>query len=159
MPRVMMMCGRLCSGKTTYAARLRERYGAVVLSVDELMLSFIGPEAGDMHDEYVARAMAYLYQKSLDIVAAGANVVLDWGFWSRKERQYAREFYGSRGIDCELHYLHISDEEWRRRVERRNADVCAGFSDAYFVDEGLMAKFEGLFEAPEAGEVDAWVEG
>ena len=155
----MMTCGRLCCGKSTYAKALSARCGGVILSVDELMLALFGPDAGEAHDVYVARCMDYLYKKSLELVAAGVNVVLDWGFWTRSGRGYARDFYGSRGIACELHYLRLSEDEWHSRVQRRNADVLAGLSDAYYVDEGLMAKFEGMFEAPDGDEVDVFVDG
>ena len=36
--------------------------------------------------------------------------------------------------------------------------MLAGRTSAYFVDEGLAAKFDGLFEEPEKSEVDVWVE-
>ena len=35
----------------------------------------------------------------------------------------AKEFYGSRGIEYEFHYISISDEEWYRRLDKRNNDV------------------------------------
>ncbi|EWM55102.1 AAA family ATPase [Ruminococcus flavefaciens] len=154
MPKVIMTCGRICSGKSTYALKLREELGAVILSVDELMLDILGGDIGDMHDEYVRRTEAYLYKKSAEMIAAGTDVILDWGFWTRQERDFAREFYRSRGIACEFHYITVDDEEWERRVKKRNTEVAAGRSDAYFIDEGLAAKFRGIFEEPEDGEMD-----
>ena len=35
MPKVIMMCGKICSGKSTHAEALRKANKAVVLSVDE----------------------------------------------------------------------------------------------------------------------------
>lgn len=154
MPEVIMTCGRICSGKSTYARQLQKERGAVILSIDELMLDILGGDTGDKHDEYVRRTEMYLYRKSAEIVAAGASVILDWGFWTRKDRDFAREFYRSRGIGCQLHYVSIDDAEWKRRIEKRNAEVSAGRSDAYFIDEGLAAKFQSLFEQPDEGEMD-----
>ncbi|MCR5016932.1 MAG: ATP-binding protein [Ruminococcus sp.] len=158
MSKVIMLCGRLCSGKSTYSATLRDELGCVVLSVDELMISLLGRETGAMHDEYVCRAKQYICGKAADIARAGADVVLDQGFWSRAERDSAREFFTSRGVDCELRYLRISDEEWERRIAKRNAEVAAGRSDAYYVDDGLKAKFTAMFEEPTADEADAVIE-
>ena len=158
MAKVIMTCGRLCSGKTTYAAELRERYNAVVLSIDELMIEILGRDLGNMHDEYARRTEQYLYKKSTEIAAAGTNVIFDTGLWTRQGRDYAKQYYSSRGIDCELHYIRISDEEWQRRIDKRNAEVKAGRSDAYFVDEGLAEKFRSLFEEPDESEVDFIVE-
>ena len=70
-------------------------------------------------DDYVERAEAYLYRKSLDILEIGVNVVLDWGFWTRRERMEARQFYAARGIACEFHYLDTDGEEWLRRLKKR----------------------------------------
>ena len=154
MPKVIMTCGRICSGKSTYAGKLQKELGAVILSIDELMLDILGGDTGDMHDEYVRRTEMYLYRKSAEIVAAGSDVILDWGFWTRRDRDFAREFYRSRGIDCQFHYVSIDDAEWKRRIEKRNAEVSAGRSDAYFIDELLAAKFQSLFELPDEGEMD-----
>ena len=39
MPKVIMTCGKICSGKSTYAQKLRLEYSAVILSVDEITLA------------------------------------------------------------------------------------------------------------------------
>ena len=46
MPKVIMTCGKICSGKSTYAQKLRLEYSAVILSVDEITLALFGNEAG-----------------------------------------------------------------------------------------------------------------
>ena len=159
MPKVIMTCARICSGKTTYANRLRKELGAVVLSVDEITLALFGQDAGEMHDTYVERAEKYLYEKSLDILEIGVDVILDWGFWQKSERQHAREFYASHGIKCEFHYIDLTDDEWNKRLHKRNAAVLAGETSAYYVDEGLAAKFGGMFEKPARDEIEVWIDG
>ena len=154
MPKVYMMCGRICSGKSTHAAALRKEKQAVVLSVDDLTMLLLGPYAGDKLDEYVEKLEGYFYQKSLEIIDTGINVILDWGFWTRRERDYAREFYGSRNIEYEFHFIDVEDTEWHRRIDQRNQDILEHKSTAYYVDEGLAAKFESVFEPPEPDEQD-----
>ena len=154
-PKVIMTCGKICSGKSTYARKMREEYKAVILSVDDITLAMFGQDVGDKHDEYVGKLEEYLFGKSVEIVETGTNVVLDWGFWLRSERDYARNFYAKHGIAFELHYINVSDEEWDRRLEKRNADVTAGRIIAYYVDDGLKAKFREMFEPPEENECDA----
>jgi len=157
MPKVMMMCGKLCSGKSTHAEKLQKECRAVILSIDEIMLAMFGHDAGEKHDDYVAKAKGYLYKKSLEIIESGTDVILDWGFWTKAERDYAREFYGSRGIQNELYYIDIDDREWNRRIEKRNQNILAHKSSAYYVDEGLAAKFNAIFEKPDPSEIDHWV--
>ncbi len=157
MAKVYMMCGKICSGKSTYAAELRHLHHAVVLSVDEITLALFGQDVGDQHDAYVAKAEQYLYEKSVEIIQEGINVVLDWGFWTKEERSYAQSYYASKGIECEFHYIDISHAEWVRRIEKRNLEIAEGTLSAYYVDEGLAKKFESIFEVPAESEISVWI--
>ena len=74
MAGIIMICGGLCCGKTTYAEALRRAQGGIILSVDALMLAMVGPDAGEMHDEYARRAKAYLHGQALALLGAGAPV-------------------------------------------------------------------------------------
>lgn len=158
MAKVIMTCGKICSGKSTYAEKLRKEYGAVVLSIDELMTAVLGRELGDMHDEYVRRCEQYLYKKAVEIALSGTNVILDWGFWKKAQREYAREYFRQQGTDCEFHYIAVSDDEWKKRIASRNAEAVSGRSDVYFIDDGLLSKFLTLFEEPDRQEMDIWIE-
>lgn len=158
MARVFMMCGKLCSGKSTHAEALRKEYKGVILSIDEITLALFGQDAGENHDDYVKRAQKYLYKKSLDIIEMDIDVILDWGFGSKEEREFARKFYDSRNIPFEFHYIDIDDEEWSIRIEKRNKDVLAGKSNAYYVVDELIAKWNSSFEKPDRNEIDIWIQ-
>lgn len=157
MANVMMTCGRICSGKSTYAGSLRKEHSAVILSIDEIMLSLFGKDAGEHHDEYVAKTERYLLQKSLSIIEVGINVILDWGFWTKEKGDFVRNFYRDHGVEYEFHYLDIGDEEWQRRLNKRNTEIEAGKSNAYYVDAGLAAKCASVFEKPGRDEMDIWL--
>lgn len=157
MAKVILICGKICSGKTTYAERLRSENKAVVLSVDEIMIGLFGLYAGDKHDEYAERTKKYLLDKSVEIIEAGMDVILDWGFWTKEERISVKEFYVVHKIEHEFHYIDISDEIWKVRLDKRNAAVSAGAANAYFVDDNLAAKFESRFEMPDQDEINVWV--
>jgi len=154
MAKVYLICGKLCCGKTTYSQKLCAENDAVLLSVDEMTLTVFGQNCGEKHDEYVLNAKKYLLNKSLDLIDKNINVVLDWGFWTRKEREFTKDFYKSRGIDCELHYIDISDETWKARIELINKAVITDKTSAYYVDENLLAKCNSIFEAPSEDEID-----
>ena len=159
MAKVILVCGKICSGKSTYAERLRIENKAVLLSIDEIMLAMFGLYVGDKHDEYVEKTEKYLFDKSVEIIETGIDVILDWGLWTRDERRYAKEFYSARGIENEIHYLNISNETWKTRLDKRNRAVSAGEIIAYPVDDNLAAKFGAIFEMPDRDEIDVWVEG
>ncbi len=151
MAKVIMTCGKLCSGKSTYARKLKDELGAVILSIDALMLALFPEGAGEMHDAYVRRTEKYLLDQSLQILETGTDVILDWGLWTREQRSRLRAFYAEHRIENEIHYLRISDAEWSARIRRRNEQKD---SSAYYVDEGLLRKAESLFEEPDAEEAD-----
>lgn len=154
MPKVILICGKICCGKTTYANKICAENNAVLLSVDEITLALFGQHCGDKHDEYVEKTEKYLLNKSLELIENNINVVLDWGFWTKAERDSAKEFYISRGIECELHYIEISDETWKSRLHKRNSAVLAEKTSAYYVDENLALKFASIFEVPGQDEID-----
>lgn len=154
MAKAYLMCGKICSGKSTFALELKRAHNAVVLSVDEITLALFNGKAGDKLDLYVERLERYLYKKSLDILEEGIDVVFDWGFWTRCERDEARRFFAQNNIEYEFHYISIEDDEWHRRIEKRNKAIAEGKLSAYYVDDGLSNKFEAIFEAPDSSEND-----
>ena len=154
MANVYLICGKICCGKTTYAEKLCVENNAVLLSVDEITLALFGQHCGDKHDEYVERTEKYLLNKSLELIQKDINVVLDWGFWTKAERLAVKEFYESRNIECELHYIDVSDGIWKYRLYKRNNAVLAEETSAYYVDDNLAAKFASIFEVPSEDEID-----
>ncbi len=157
MAKVYMTCGKICSGKSTYARALTAEKHAVIYSVDEITLTLFGQHCGEMHDTYVTRLERLFFDKSVKTVCSDIDVILDWGFWTRSERETAREFFASYGIECEFHYIDIDDAEWHRRLAKRNRDIENGITLDYYVDEPLAAKFESIFEAPDKDEIDVWI--
>ncbi|MBQ3232028.1 MAG: ATP-binding protein [Clostridia bacterium] len=148
MAKVTLISGKICSGESTLAEKLRLKKRAVVLSVDEITLAIFGQFIGEKHDEVVEKTQKYLFDKSLKLIECGVNVILDWGFWQRQERDEARNFYLEKGIETEFYYIDITEEEWKRRVAKRNQAVKENNLSAYFVDENLRIKFSNLFEPP-----------
>ena len=154
MAKVYLICGKICCGKTTYANKICVENNAVLLSVDEITLALFGQHCGDKHDEYVERTEKYLLNKSLELIKNNINVVLDWGFWTKAERESAKGFFKSRNIECELYYIDISDEVWKLRLHKRNSAVLANETSAYYVDDNLAEKFASIFELPSEDEID-----
>lgn len=157
MAKVYLICGKLCSGKTTYARKLCQEQSAVLLSIDEITLALFGQHCGEKHDEYVEKTQAYLLQKSLEFLKVGVSVVLDWGFWQAEDRAYARQFYSAHNMETEMHCIQISDEIWSARLIKRNSMVLQDPTVAYYVDENLANKFANLFEEPSNEEIDYWI--
>ena len=50
MGKVIALCGLICSGKSTYAEKLRQTNNAVVLNPDALMLTFFAEQLGEHYE-------------------------------------------------------------------------------------------------------------
>ena len=155
MSKVYLICGKICSGKTTYAKKLCEEHNTILLSVDEIMLSLFDQCCGpEMHMEYVRRIKGYLFDKSLEILKKGSDVILDWGFWTKEERESAKEFYKSRNINCELHYVEVSDKTWEYQLNKRNNEILENKTKAYYMEHSRALEFASKFKKPDTDEVD-----
>lgn len=157
MAKAILICGAICSGKTTYAKKYMEENPAVLLSMDELMLALFPPQLGDMHDEISAKCRAYLLERAAEIIRAGMDVILDWGFWKREDRKDITGYFCSRGICVSWVYVECTEKTLDERIKKRNGKVERGENTAYFVDENLKRKCLGRFEPPVDGETDVVV--
>jgi len=146
MSRVIFMCGPAGSGKTTYARRL-ESQGMVRLSFDvELFRRGIStvPPPAEIHDKVETALRARL----LELVASGADVVLDFSFWSRRMRDDYRQLLASAGVVPETIYLATDRETVLDRVRGRRGL----HSDDHVLSEDLAAQYFDHFEPPTADE-------
>ena len=156
MATVILLCGKICSGKTTYAHQLLEKTPAVLLSSDQAVLKLFGMYLGDEHEKITARVEQYLLELSRDILNAGMNVILDWGFWTAAERDAINSYYGSHGIVPEWHYIECSQDQWDQNIRCRNAEVSQGTNEAFFIDHNIAEKCLAAFEVPTRDEMDRW---
>lgn len=148
MAKVIMMCGKICSGKSTYSENLKKEISAVVLSCDDLMLSLFDEQLGDKHNEIVEKCITYLVNLAQDIIRANTNVILDLGFWTKENRKNMIEFLKSKNIEVEMHYIKVDEKTWGNQIEKRNLLKQEGKVKCYYVDENMKELFGKIFEEP-----------
>lgn len=156
MAKLILICGKLCCGKTTYAKKLAKEIQAVRLSCDDIMLCLFGKDLGDKHDEVAQRVQNFLIHQAVEVYEADVSVIVDFGFWRKAQRENVTTLYKQQGITPEWHYIDIDDETWKRNIAKRNAAVTKNETLDYYVDEGLAHKCETLFEKPQPNEMDVW---
>ena len=155
MGKVILVCGKICSGKSYYSKIIKESLNAVIISPDEATYELINNEQGEFYNVFSERLNKYLARKVGEIAQAGANVIFERGLWSHKDRKELREYYKNNGVDCEIHYVCVDDETWKQNIAERNKRVkeVNGGSDLY-LNEGLMKKLESFWEEPTKEEYD-----
>lgn len=155
MSKVIIVCGKICSGKSYYSKMIKESLNAVIISPDEATYELINNEQGEFYNAFSSRLNKYLTKKVGEIALASANVIFERGLWSKKDRKDIKEYYKNMGVDCEIHYVCVDDETWKQNITERNKRVLEGNGESdFYLDEGLMKKLESKWEEPTRDEVD-----
>lgn len=155
MATIYLICGKICSGKTYYAKELAEEKNAIILSCDELsrIIDRNISIDSDKYDIIAKELQSYLIWRAVDISRHGVSVILDWGFWTERDRAALSYFMNDHGFKHEWHYIDISEERLKQNIEKRNSNPSA-FD--YVVDEGLLEKCLSRFEVPDKKSIDVW---
>lgn len=151
MATLHIICGMPGSGKTTLAQRLEREANALRLSSDEWMARIVG----DGYDDTKRDAIhAVQYDIAARVLALGASVVLEAGFWGKSERDHMRAIAKAAGAGFRLHYLDVPLEELKRRLVVRNAAMPA---NTFRVEPEWLDDWIKQFEPPSEDELaDQW---
>ncbi|MFF3838172.1 AAA family ATPase [Streptomyces sp. NPDC001930] len=145
-PRLVLLCGLPGAGKTTVAKRLVQRLSAVRLCPDE-WLAGLGLDLFD--DEARERVEWCLWLHAQALLASGAVVILENGFWERTERDEKRLQARALGAAVELRYLQVPIEELERRIALRNQEP-----GSVVLTAELLRSCQDQFEPPTQAELD-----
>jgi predicted kinase len=126
------------------AKRLEAEHKAVRFTPDEWMARLFGddPPAESFPEkaEAILELLEPLWTRCLSL---GLDVVLDYGFWRRKERDEVRALVERLGARACLYRLQCPDDEARRRIHARNhADHSLFIAPATY--DALRSRFEPL---------------
>ncbi len=116
---LFILMGLPGSGKTTLAADIATRTAALTLSPDD----WIEALGLDLWDEPLrARVEALQWQVGRTALAAGLDVIVEWGTWGRDERAKLRSEAQALGARVELHVLDLPTDILFDRIHRRNRE-------------------------------------
>lgn len=157
MGKIILICGKIASGKSYYANQMKTKEKAIILSTDELTYAMFDNEQGDKYEQLAHRANNYLLKKAIELAQLDCNVILDWGFWQKRDRKVISDYLKAKHIDIQWHYIQIDDESWEKNISVRNQRIEQGIQDSsFYVTEGLKNKLLSKWEEPSTDEIDVW---
>ena len=147
MATLFLLVGLPGSGKTSLAKTLERERGALRLSPDEWMARIVGD--GYDADRRVA-VQEVQWEIAQRVLTLGVDVILEFGFFRRRERDFYRSGAVALGAEVKVRFLDAPREELLRRLAERNADLPA---DTFAVSEQHLDLCYTWFEPPTPDEL------
>ena len=145
MPTAPLIHGYLGAGKTTFARQLERDIPAIRFSHDEWMTRLYGDNPPVEHfADFYRRIYELTEEVWCRCLELGLDVVLDFGFWNRQERDETRAQISNLGARLRLYRLSCSEDEAWQRIVRRNTDLQGSLVIDRNAFEGFKERFEPL---------------
>ena len=152
MATLHLMVGLPCSGKSTLAQKLEREQSALRLTTDEWHIHLFGQDAEEPeHDARHVLIEAMLWNVASRALELGTNVILDFGFWVREEREDYRSRAKQLGASSEVHFLDVSADELMRRLVVRNSQPS---QTSFYIPEEMMKPWIAFFQRPTPDELE-----
>lgn len=143
MATIHLMVGFMGFGKTTLAKQLAKIIPAVRLTHDDLMVKLYGRNMpyAEFHPNY-DKVDTVLWNLAEKIIKTGTDVIMDYGFWSHKDRENAWQRAKKITNNIVFHYIDCDLKIAKERIIKRSKDN----SDELYIREDefdtLAKKFE-----------------
>lgn len=152
MTTLHLMVGLPFSGKTTLAKKLEYEQSAIRLTPDEWQIGLFGQDAmepeHDTRHNFIESMLWKIASRALEL---GTNVILDFGFWAREEREDFRLRAKLLGASSEVHFLDVPEEELLRRLAVRNSQASR---ECFHISEESMKPWIQFFQRPTHEELE-----
>lgn len=140
---LVIVCGLPGSGKTTHAKTVATALDGVRFCPDEEMAR----QGISLWDEEVrAQIEALQWEEAKSLLSSGQVAIIEWGTWTREERDSLREEARALGAAVELHYLEANGDVLWQRVSARGAENPP-------IERDDIDRWFQLFEAPSQEEM------
>lgn len=149
-----LMVGLPGGGKTTEAKKLEQKYNALRLTPDEWQHHLFGHDIADpAHEERHTKVEELMWDVAVKVLQLGIDVILDFGFWTKAERDEFRQKAHLLGAESKVHYNDVPKEViWERLVARNKL---AGSDAVFYVGREEFDEWSSLFEVPTKEELSS----
>lgn len=145
-PTLHILCGKIASGKSTFAAQLAAAPGTVLVAEDTWLNALFAEELHSLVD-YVrcsTKLRSAMGRHVAAMLDAGVSVVLDFPANTVAQRGWVRGILRGVEVAHQLHVFNVPNEVCLARLRARNA---AG-DHPFAVTEAQFRQFANYFAAP-----------
>lgn len=143
MATVHLLCGRPGSGKTTFARELEETHRAIRYTYDEWMVQLYG-RSPDQFETLFNRVSNLIWRIATRNLALGTDIILDKGFWYKRDRENVRQAAAAIGANSKLYFLDAPIDVLRNRVLTRSKSD----QNSLWINNWAFTEFINRFEPP-----------
>lgn len=156
LPTLILICGPVGAGKTTYAQSLCKEIGGVRFSIDPWMQNLYAKDMSSLDFEWmmerVNRCNKQIWETASQILLLDGIVVLDLGFTTYDQRRHFYDKAEEIKVISELHYLNAAKEVRKSRVVKRNMEKDPSVY-SFEVTDQMFNFMEPRFEVPSSEEL------
>jgi predicted kinase len=147
---VYLIAGFIGSGKTTFSKKLENETGALRFTKDEWMIKVFGnnPKADNFSkfDNLLANLATDI---ALKCAAHGVDVIIDDGFWFKKQRDAIIKRISNIGANVKGYYLRCPKDILEQRVLERSKQIS---DNSFIIDRDMFNKYYESFQEPSTDE-------
>jgi predicted kinase len=146
-----LICGFIGAGKTTFARKLEKEKGVVRFTKDEWTVRVFGNNPPkdqveyDIFHEYDSKMAKLATDMALRFLTTGTSVIIDDGFWFRKQRDEMRQQLKDIGAVAELYFIDTPVDVMRVRTVKRSEKPPV---DSFYITEQEFNDYLKIFELP-----------
>lgn len=145
-PNLYMLCGLPGSGKTQRALELEAAGEGILLNADSWVCQLYPDDAeAAARDERKFLVHEVQWELVERLLTGGISVILDWGVWSRAERDQYRQRGRELGANVHTVFLDAPLETLHVRLADRNRDLPPG---TFHISAEELDEWAAIFEPP-----------
>jgi len=156
MAKIILICGLVGAGKSTYARGLALSNDAIRFSVDEWMTTLFQADWPDDLNynwamERIDRIEDQMWQMVIQHMENDISVVMDLGLLKKDHRQKFYDLAAAQNYKLETHLVEADKDIRWERVQKRNSEK--GKTYSLQVNREMFDFCENLFERPDSEEL------